>query len=87
MARRVADDTLLVRWCEQEQDFRVWYPRSCDGGFALSHIVNGTFTCTKCFQFIVPIGAQDGRSFVEELEARGYDPKTLRFTIKRKKQS
>lgn len=48
-----------------------WHDRhSADG-----HLMHYFFNCLK---------TEQGRSFVEELDARGYDVSTLRFSILRK---
>ena len=56
-------------------NLRFGYPRRCDGHFLHS-------------AFCMPKIDSDGRvlepSFLEELEARGYDISTLEFRIKRK---
>jgi hypothetical protein len=88
MARRVSSNTLLVRWDKTEQDFKVWYPNKCDGGFAIGHLVGefilvGDQICPHCFKRSPRRGFES--TFVKELEKRGYDSETLRFSIKRKK--
>ena len=73
---RVTDGTLLLRWDKREYDFKVWYPCKPDGHLLFNRMCNRLF-CPKC---------QCGSdiSLVDELERRGYDTKTLRFTVKRR---
>lgn len=78
MGRRVSWDTLLVRWDEHEADFKVWFPNKCDGGLVLNHLVGNA--CSIGSEYF-----ED--TFVDELEKRGYDPTTLRFTIKKKNET
>jgi hypothetical protein len=86
MARRVSYDTLLVRWDEKEQDFKVWYPNKCDGGFTIGHFCNnplvGESYCPHCFKPTSHEGFE--KTFIDELKKRGYDLTTLRFSIKKK---
>lgn len=77
MPRRINKDTLLVRWDEKEQDFKVWFPagEQCTGGFIIGHLVDRPVCIgSKYFE----------DTLIKELDKRGYDPKTLRFTIKKK---
>jgi len=53
----------------KEQDWQFIYPRSCDGAFLCS-VFSGHHTF---------------KEFIDELEARGYDPKTLIVSVERKK--
>jgi hypothetical protein len=59
-------------------DFVHWFPRSCDG-----HLLHLTFatgrwdSLNKCY---FP-------SFLADLEKRGYDLKTLEFTIRLKEEA
>lgn len=65
---------LLLRWSNKENDFLVSFPRSQDGGLlfmALQH--------TSLYPDL------DRKSdLLSELERRGYDLKTLRFSIDKK---
>lgn len=83
MGRRVSDDTLFVRWDNKEQDFKVWFPNKCDGGFILGVFCNGN-RCPKCWERVDPCGASC-ENVIDELEKRGYDPTTIRFSIKKKR--
>lgn len=68
-----------------ELDFMVLFgndvPR-CDRA-----LVMNTFTSQRCHpDFMAPAGVVFNDSFVAELERRGYDISTLRFSIERKEQ-
>lgn len=63
---------LKVWWCRRERDLRFSWDRHRPDG----HLLHGVFAYTPCFT---------GRTFWEELEARGFDITTLRFSIERKK--
>jgi hypothetical protein len=72
---------LVVFWSKREQDFLFRYPRSADG-----HLAYGAF-CGERMRFApgqTPPFDFDP-SFVKELETRGYDLTTLRFSVERKK--
>ena len=72
-------DVLSVRWSKSEDDFVIYYPRSCDG-----HLVHHAF-CGERMRFEAgnkpPFDFDP--SFISELKARGYDVRTLRFSVKR----
>lgn len=70
-------DGLRVRWSKREQDFLVSYPRKCDGGLAIGLFCNKQ----QRFDYATRQVVFDP-SFVDELEARGYDTKTLQFSVK-----
>jgi len=67
--------TLYVRWSKKEQDLLYNYPRKSDAGALIDYFerLENSATC-------------DGklRTMRKELEARGYDITTLKFSIKRK---
>jgi len=78
-------DKLSVIYDKKEKDFVVKYPRRCDGALALNHLVGDILT------YRIP--DQEHRypfnwvkeNFIQELEKRGYDTTTLRFSIELKK--
>jgi len=79
----VTDYTKLqARWSKRENDVLYSYPNRWDG--ALLNMILGAprqrydYTSGR---------VEYERSFIEELEARGYDIKTLRFSVQRKPQS
>lgn len=84
MARRVDEETLLLRWDKKENDFKVWYPRRCDGALVMHHLLNDILKWK-----LDPMNVSNYRvdNFAKELEARGYDMTTFRFEIKLKKVS
>jgi hypothetical protein len=59
---------LTARWSKRERDYLYSYPDSPDG-----HLLYGFFA-----------GYTQGPEFLKELEARGYDMTTLRFSIELK---
>lgn len=77
-------DKLVVFWSKREKDFLIRYPRSCDG-----HLAYGVF-CSERRRPNYQRNAENPTpwewdpSFVKELEARGYDTTTLRFSVQRK---
>jgi hypothetical protein len=81
MKGRDPDNELWVNWSKREHDIQAHYPRSCDGNLLLN------FFCTERLHYsIKQIGAvETGKSLIKELEERGYDITTLKFSIKKKK--
>ena len=78
------ENKLSVIWDKRQKDFVVKYPRRCDGAFAIHHL------CNDSLKWIMP-NKEKGyphnyeiENFVKELEARGYDLTTLRFSIELK---
>jgi hypothetical protein len=77
---------LSVIYDKRYKDFVVKYPRSCDGNLALHHIVSDNL------HHVMPNKENKKEypynfevfNFVKELEKRGYDLKTLKFSIKLK---
>lgn len=67
---------LVVKWSKKENDLLIGGPNGPD-----RHLTHGFFNRT-------PILTWDGKvayeNFVKELENRGYDITTLKFSIKRK---
>lgn len=67
------ETTLRARWSKREQDVMIEYPRKCDG-----HLIH----------YYMGSPRQSGQEWVpslfEELEKRGYDLTTLKFSIKKK---
>ena len=73
-----ADAALVVFWNPRENDFTICYPRSSDGHYA------HTVFCSERIAWRPVEGVVFDPPFVKELERRGYDLKTLRFSIERK---
>ena len=72
-------DVLSVHWSKREKDFLIHFPRSCDG-----HLVHHAFTGERMRIAVDKKPPFDfDPSFVDELKARGYDVRTLRFSVKR----
>jgi hypothetical protein len=72
MGRRKPD--LTAKWSKRERDVMIVYPRRCDGAFLqgiLCHVTDAGWTQS---------------SFLKELDARGYDVTTLRFSISLKEK-
>jgi hypothetical protein len=68
MPRRTHENTLSVRWSKRERDFLYYFPSSkSDGGY-----LHSRFQHDKDY---------NGKTLAEELRDRGYDVKTLRFSI------
>ena len=76
---------LSVIFDKRQDDFVVKYPRSCDGALAIHHLVNDTL------EYRIPSKEKEYphnfevTNFIKELEKRGYDIKTLKFSIQLKK--
>lgn len=73
--RHYGDGWLTVRWSKKVGDFLVESPSKSD-----SRLVYGAFFCPV----IGSDGAAVNDSLLEELKARGYDPETMEFSIRRK---
>jgi hypothetical protein len=82
------DDKLVVFWSKREKDFLFRFPRSADG-----HYVNSVFCSDRPRVLYTRAEREDNGgspvaydpSFVKELERRGYDTTTLRFSVQRRK--
>lgn len=82
---KINENKLSVIYDKRERDFVVKYPRKCDGALAISHLVGDVLRYkfpdeeTKYpYNFIK-------ENFIKELENRGYDITTLKFSIELKK--
>lgn len=89
-------DELKIEWSKKENDFMVYYPSGPDGhyihgaffgrrlgigaGGEPTRPVVGHYTGLPNILIIEELGLK------EELEARGYDLTTLKFSIKKKKR-
>ena len=72
--------TLTVRWMARFRDYRIFYPRRCDG-----HLISNAL-----FSKRMGLSGLHGpleKSLMEELEARGYDLTTLVFQCQLKKDT
>jgi hypothetical protein len=78
------ENKLSVIYDKKQRDFVVKYPRKCDGALAIHHLVGDTL------KYKIP--DEETRypynwvkeNFIEELEKRGYDTTTLKFSIELK---
>lgn len=70
---------LSVFWSKREQDFLMRFPSKPDG-----HLLWWWFGCEHHRYDHDAKGVVFDQSFIAELEARGYDTKTLRFSVDRK---
>lgn len=66
-------NTLSMSWSKREKDLLINYPSKPDG-----HLLHVRLNAPRFY------GHEELPSFVQELEARGYDITTLRFSVKRK---
>ena len=79
------ENKLSLIFDKRQKDFIVKYPRRCDGNLLMSHILN------DILKWRIPTEKKpypynwDTTNFIDELEKRGYDPKTLKFSIELKK--
>jgi hypothetical protein len=74
MPRKDTDNTLAARWSKKHNDVVFEYPQRPDGRLLMY------------FFSVAKLGLDpEAKTLLDELAARGYDLKTLRFSIKRKK--
>lgn len=81
------ENKLSVIYDKREQDFVVKYPRRCDGALTIDWLCGNILKWklpTKDSGLRYPYNWEE-MNFVKELEKRGYDPKTIRFSIELKK--
>jgi hypothetical protein len=76
------DKKLSLIYDKKQKDFVVKYPRSCDGALVMNHICDDIlkYTINKKYPYNF-----DVTNFKKELENRGYDLTTLKFSIELKK--
>jgi hypothetical protein len=75
--------TLAAWWSEKERDLMFHHPtRKADG-----HMLMGAFCYPPRTPGIGLMDREEPKSLVQELEARGFDLTTLRFTIQLKRAS
>lgn len=85
--------TLKIQWNENEKDFMVYYPRKTDGLYVIDHVV-GRRAQSKMKQIDMNLWPSEKflyqyegynfyeHDFIQEMKNRGYDTKTLKFSIK-----
>lgn len=77
-------EKLSIIYDKRQKDFVVKYPKRCDGALALHHLIGD--------KLVYKLPDENTRypynwikeNFVEELEKRGYDTKTIKFSIELK---
>lgn len=67
-------DSLKVKWSKKENDFLISFPRSCDGSLINDYLFNHQYWYDSRMK----------KSLKDELEERGYDLTTIKFSIKLK---
>lgn len=83
------DTILAAKWSKRENDLMIHYPRRCDG--ALLNYVFGDIMTMDFNKWAdtkydpQPPMPYKMFNFLKELESRGYDIKTLKFSIELKK--
>lgn len=75
---------LSLIYDKRYKDFVVKYPRSADGNFVMYKLVNDNLEYKLPTDKSYPFNF-DKTNFIEELERRGYDPTTIKFSIELKK--
>lgn len=83
------ENKLSVIYDKRQKDFVVKYPRRCDGALAMHHLVNDKLEWrlpTKENKLNYPYNWEE-TNFIKELERRGYDTSTLKFSIELKKDN
>lgn len=77
------DITLKIKWSKRDNDFKVYFPKSCDGSFIYSafsdRLIYSHEKARKGDRF--PFETEN---LINQLEERGYDKTTLKFEIKLK---
>lgn len=72
---------LTLKWSKRENDFIVHYPRRADGNLTLNSIVGDQLIYNVTKRIEGNPFPFDSYNFKDELEKRGYDLKTLKFSI------
>lgn len=78
------EDKLSVIYDKRQKDFVVKYPRRCDGALALNHLVGDVLKYKPPKDEDYPYNFEVF-SLIKELEKRGYDTSTLKFSVELKK--
>jgi hypothetical protein len=81
---------LKIFWSKKENDFMIQYPRRCDGSFIQFKFFHRQMifdlikynTETIRNSNVLPYDKEN--DFIEELEKRGYDKKSMKFEIRLK---
>jgi len=80
------ENKLSVIWDKRQKDFVVKYPRKCDGALAIHHLVGNMLMWDMTKALKREFMCHRTENFKEELEKRGYDLSTLKFSIKLKER-
>ena len=79
------EEKLSVIWDKRQKDFVVKYPRRCDGALALNQLVGNMLLWDMDKALKHEFMCHRTENFKDELEKRGYDLTTFRFSIELKK--
>lgn len=85
--------TLMVKWSKKEDDFIVYYPSKSTGGYVIDHLVGKRtkyqieqldLNLWESEKFLYKHGGYNfiEHDFIKEMASRGFDVKTLKFSIK-----
>ena len=77
---------LSVIYDKRQSDFVATYPRSHDGSLAFNHLINDRLSWRLPNEDNYPSN-YEVENFIKELERRGYDITTFRFSIELKKHN
>lgn len=81
---KVRENVLSVKWSKREKDFIINYPRSCDGHLIVDALLSDRLRyCIPNEKTRYPLN-YEVENLKKELELRGYDLTTMRFSIKLK---
>ena len=67
---------LKVKWSKKENDHLISFPKSSDGSLIHDYLFYDQYW----------FGGKSKKALIKELEERGYDLTTLKFSIKKKEQ-
>ena len=74
---------LSLIYDKRQKDFIVKYPRRCDGNMVLNTLLGNILRCVVPSEKSLPYNF-NVFNFRDELEKRGYDVKTLKFSVIKK---
>ena len=81
MAKKRADQS--VRWSRRDKAL-LYHPEACKPtSMLVAHFFEG-ITMGDAYGYNISKGSDGNRTLVQELEARGYDITTLRFSVHKK---
>lgn len=79
-------DKLSLIWDKRQKDFVFKYPRRCDGALIVNHIAGDVLKYVMPSEKPAPYNFRKF-NLVEELESRGYDITTLKFSVELKPEN